>query len=78
MKPVNVAIVAKKIDGKYEGVYLVDNRFTRILTGTALVPMVQGQISKILKEDFPEGVDVAINISINEDDTIQPKEEEKE
>jgi hypothetical protein len=75
MEPINVTIVAKKIDGKFEGAFLVGNRFTRVITGSDLAQLVTNQILKVLNTDFPEGVDVAVNVNVVEDDTIQEKKE---
>lgn len=63
MQTTAVAIVARKVEGKWEVALISNGRFIRAFTGNDLTKIISPLLMANLQNGFPEDTEVSINIA---------------
>jgi hypothetical protein len=65
-QPLNVTIVAKKVDGIWEAAVLSSGKFSRALTGKDLQKIVVSQLTALLSFNRSDDSEVSVQVSITD------------
>lgn len=59
-------VAAKRIGDKWEGAVVVDNKFQRAIVTDKLEGIVLRGVASLLMNNYPEGTDVLVDVTVEE------------
>jgi hypothetical protein len=65
-----IVIAAKRRNGQWRAAHIVDGVFSDAAISDALSDVVAGGIADVLTTDYPNGTDVAINVTVSTPATV--------